>query len=355
MGKLLILLSALLTIPVGKFKWPEPRKDTVSVLIIGDVMMHSRQMEYDMDEFLGGIRPELEKADFAIANMEFALGGKPYTGYPAFSAPDGYASYVAGCGVDVFLTANNHILDRSGKGLERTLDIYRSMKDSVLFTGSSTDEAEKNGTYPLILRRKGLRIALVNFTYGTNNPGKAGWPEVNRMDTTDVKRAIGRARESGADFILALPHWGSEYELRHSASQERWAGWLAAQGVDAIIGSHPHVIQDTTHISGVPVIYSTGNAISNMSAPNTRLELAVRLVFTRDRITGESAMSEPELRLMWCTLPGMLTDSFCTIFVDEWEGLRERWKTPSDYDNMMRTCERVLSETGITTSSRHRN
>ena len=92
-----------------------------------------------------------------------------------------------------------------------------------------------------------------------------------------------------------------------------------------------------------------------MSAPNTRLELAVRLVFTRDRITGESAMSEPELRLMWCTLPGMLTGSYCTIFVDEWEGLRERWKTPSDYDNMMRTCERVLSETGITTNSRHRN
>lgn len=312
-------------------------EDTVSVIIIGDVMMHSRQMECDMEKFLAGITPALEKADIAIANMEFALGGKPYSGYPTFSAPDGYASYVASCGVDVFLTANNHILDRSERGLERTLGIYRSMRDSVLFTGSASDNDEREATSPLILNRRGISIALVNFTYGTNNGQLREWPQVSRMDTVQVRQAIDRAKSAGADFILALPHWGNEYELRHSKSQEKWAEWLAGQGVSAIIGSHPHVVQDTAHISGVPVIYSVGNAVSNMSARNTRLELAVTIRFVRSLISGRTRMLEPELRYMWCTLPDMLTDSFCTIFIDEWRGKRYVWKTPSDYDNMIET------------------
>lgn len=325
----------------------EQADDTVSVVMIGDVMMHARQMEHDMSTFLENIRPCLENADIAIANMEFSLGGKPYTGYPLFSAPDGYANYVAGCGVDVFLTANNHILDRNTKGLKRTLDIYRSMSDSVLFTGTSSNEEERKATYPLIVKSKGISIALVNFTYGTNNIQAEEWPDVNRMDTTAVKGAMKRAKEAGADFIIVLPHWGNEYELRHSKSQETWAKWLVNEGADAIVGSHPHVVQDTTHIKGVPVIYSMGNAVSNMSATNTRLELAVSINFIRDRKTGRCRMMEPELRLMWCTLPDMLTESYSTIFVDEWKGKKDEWKNLSDYDNMMRTCIRVLQETGI--------
>lgn len=353
----ILLISYLLTSFIGKIDgincnipFPKPvgqGKDTVSLFIIGDVMMHARQMEYDMAPFLSGIRPELERADFSIANMEFSLGGEPYSGYPAFSAPDNYAEYAAGCGIDVFLTANNHILDRGPKGLERTMVTYRSMRDSVLFTGTSSDEGEKESSYPLILKRKGISIALINFTYGTNAAYGGGWPKVNMMDTTDVSEAINRASEAGADFILALPHWGNEYELRHSYSQARWADWLVRKGVDAIIGGHPHVVQDTTHTRGTPVIFSVGNAVSNMSAENTRLELAVKLIFTRDRATGSSEMLEPELRFMWCTLPGTLTDSYCTIFVDEWKGRRDRWKNPYDYDNMMTTYRRVLSETGI--------
>lgn len=325
----------------------EQAEDTVSVVMIGDVMMHARQMEHDMNTFLESIKSYLENADIAIANMEFSLGGKPYTGYPLFSAPDEYARYVAGCGVDIFLTANNHILDRYMKGLERTLDIYRSMSDSVLFTGISSNEEERKATYPLVVKSKGISIALVNFTYGTNNIQTEEWPDVNRMDTTAVKGAMRRAKEAGVDFIIVLPHWGNEYELRHSKSQENWAKWLVDEGADAIVGAHPHVVQDTTHIKGVPVIYSMGNAVSNMSAINTRLELTVNIKFIRNRKTGRCRMMEPELRFMWCTLPDMLTESYSTIFIDEWKEKKNEWKTLSDYDNMMETYIRVLQETGI--------
>ena len=145
---------------------------------------------------------------------------------------------------------------------------------------------------------------------------------------------------------MALPHWGVEYRLRHSAAQESLARWLADQGVDVIVGAHPHVVQDSCRIGRTPVFYSVGNAVSNMSAANTRLELMVTLRFTRDR-TGRTEMLPPQAEFLWCTLPGTLTDNYATIPVKEYIGKRDLWKNPYDYDNMMTTYRRVKAATGI--------
>lgn len=325
-------------------------KDTVSLVMIGDVMMHSRQLQYDHNGFLDGVETALREADIAVANLEFSLGGEPYTGYPAFSAPDSYARYLAEeCGVDVFLTANNHVLDRRGRGLGRTLGVYAGLGDSlgVRYTGTALDAADRLRTNPLTVSRRGIRIALVNFTYGTNMGTDREWPKVSHMRKEEVSEAIEKAKADSADFIIALPHWGTEYRLRHGRDQESWAEWLVGQGVDAIIGTHPHVVQDTSSIQGRPVIYSIGNAISNMSAPNTRLGLAVTLRFVTDHAADVKYMLRPELEFIWCTLPGMLTDGYRTIFVKEWARRRGEWLTPYDFDNMIATLERVKAATGI--------
>ena len=314
--------------------------DTLEVCIIGDVMMHSRQLSYDHTLFLEELAPILSDADIAVANAEFTLAGPPYTGYPAFSAPDSYKHSILDSGVDVLLTANNHILDKGAKGLQRTLRQYDC------FTGSGLDEAQYNSLNPLILRRKGIKLALVNFTYGTNTPASSQYPRVSRMERGEIARQMKAAREK-ADFVLVLPHWGEEYSLRHNTSQQRWAEWLVEEGADAIVGAHPHVVQDTTHIGGVPVVYSVGNAVSNMSAPNTQLELAVRLRFVRHRITGRCEVLEPELRFLWCSLPGKHCGTYRTIVVDDWTGRRDEWLDPSDYDKMIHTLKRVKTETGI--------
>lgn len=332
----------------AQFLYPIPKakplycpSDTVSVYIIGDVMMHTRQLQHDHTYFLSQIEPYMQQADFCIANMEFSLGGEPYSGYPAFSTPDYYADYVASCGADVFLTANNHILDRGSRGLLRTIRIYDGMAGShgIRYTGI--------GKEPLIIHKHGIRIALVNFTYGTNVGPDGKAPDVLRMKKEDVSTAIQSGKSAGADFIVALPHWGVEYELQHCARQEEWARWLAEQGCSAIVGAHPHVVQDTTHIKGVPVIYSMGNAVSNMSAPNTRLELAVTLRFVIDHISGEKKMLEPQLDWLWCTLPGKLTPSYATVRIKDWATRRSEWLNPSDYDNMCATLARVQAATGI--------
>lgn len=320
--------------------------DTVEVVVIGDVMMHAKQLDYDYRTFLEPVRPLLENADLAVANMEFALAGKPYSGYPSFSAPDGYAEYVRDCGVDVFLLANNHILDKGTSGLSRTLKVYSDM-EGIRYTGAAADRKTEDELNPLIVPVKGIRLAFVNFTYGTNmgEPGP-GYPTVRTASREKIARDIARARKAKVDYIIALPHWGTEYQLTHSAWQKDWAEWLVGQGVDAIVGGHPHVVQDTTHIKGVPVIYSMGNAISNMSAINTRLELAVRLRFVKHMDEAEK-MLEPELVFLWCTLPGRLSDTYATISVEEYKNGRSEWINPSDYDNMTATLERVKSATGI--------
>ncbi len=342
------------SVPYWTFTLPPPRPvstcDTLTVRIIGDVMMHMPQLRHDYGLFFRNVAEPMREADIAVANMEFALAGPPYTGYPSFSAPDSYAWTVCDTlGLDVMLMANNHILDKGRRGVERTLEVYDAIRDSLgaLRTGVSRGADEDRTVQPLLVRRKGISLAFVNFTYGNNvGPQSFDRPRIALMEREEVEAAIGRARDREADFIIALPHWGDEYRHRHNAGQEEWARWLSDRGVDAVVGAHPHVVQDTARIGRMPVVYSVGNAVSNMSAPGTQLELMVTLRFVRYP-SGRKEVLTPELRFMWCTRPGTLTPGYAVIFPDEWEGRREEWADPADYDNMMKTLVRVKAAAGI--------
>ncbi len=353
-------------------KWPGIQNppyrtpDTVSIVFLGDMMMHSGQIanartgedSFDFSLCFPKVESLIKAADIAVANMEFTLAGSPYTGYPSFSAPDSYAEAIAESGVDIFLAANNHILDKGRRGLERTLGVYSKMEveRGVSYTGAALSESDDSLRFPLRVVSKGIRVAFVNFTYGTNVGIREKTPIVHRTDTARIGEAIKRARKSGADFIIALPHWGNEYVLRHSASQGRLARWLAEKGCDAVIGAHPHVLQDIETITvedaegagrrDVPVVYSLGNFISNMSAPNTQIGMMVTLRLTKDAL-GDTAMLEPQLTLTWCSRPGHLTKGYTTIPVKEYVGRRDLWLNPWDYDKMMATYRRVKKDTGI--------
>ncbi len=338
--------------------------DTVSVVILGDMMMHQDQINnartaedsFDFSNCFQKVEHLVKGADIAAANMEFTLAGKPYTGYPCFSAPDSYAESIAGSGVDIFLTANNHILDKGKEGIERTLEAYSKMEEEgrVRHTGAAVSASDDSLRFPLRIVVKGIRLAFINFTYGTNRGIPEAFPKVHRIDTAEISRAIKRAGESGADFIIALPHWGTEYSLRHSAAQDRLARWLAEKGCDAVIGAHPHVLQDTTTLvipngtgqRRVPVVYSLGNFISNMSAPDTQIGMMVTLRFTKDWL-GDRNMLEPRLTLTWCSRAGHLTRGYTTIPIKEYVGKRDLWRNPWDYDKMISSYERVKKETGI--------
>ena len=332
---------------------PEPlyQQDTLEICILGDIMMHTKQIEntrrgssdYDFSTFFSLIKDDIMNADIAIGNIEFTLAGKPYTGYPCFSAPDGIETYVAECGFDIFLAANNHIFDKGAKGAERTLEKFRSLREThnVQFTGLAGSEEELANTTPLMITGKGVSIALINFTYGTNQACGKSWPKTNyESEKTKIKAAFETAKEKNADFIIVLPHWGTEYVLQHSKAQETTAKWLVDCGADAIIGGHPHVIQDYQEINGVPVAYSLGNAVSNMSATNTQLELMATIRIIRHK-NGDLEMLPPTFKYLWCSLPGGYNNGYTVIPVEDFLGKKELWHGKWDYDKMVNTYNRI--------------
>jgi poly-gamma-glutamate synthesis protein (capsule biosynthesis protein) len=193
--------------------------------------------------------------------------------------------------------------------------------------------------FPLILDCKGVRIALVNVTYGTNVGTGKEWPKIIRLNEKDAMTAI-LAKADTCDLALVLPHWGNEYQLRHSSNQEKDARWFIDHGADAIIGAHPHVIQDIQEIDGVPVFYSLGNAVSNMSATNTQMEMMVTLRIVRYH-NGNIKLLEPEYELLWCSRPGGYNSKYTVLPVEEFIGTRDSWHGPWEYDKMIETRKRI--------------
>ena len=220
----------------------------VSLLFAGDAMQHKAQIQsakqgeaYDYSPCFADITHEIAAADYAVVNLESPIGGQPYTGYPCFSAPDEFPIALQNAGFDLFLTANNHCLDRYTRGAIRTLHILDSIGADHIGTYDSKDSFER--FYPFITSIKGIRIAFLNYTYGTNGFTPHSPLIVNYIDEEKIKKDIFRAKTLSADLIVVCLHWGDEYQLLPNKRQEDLADFLVKEGVQLIIGAHPHVIQ----------------------------------------------------------------------------------------------------------------
>ena len=364
--------------PLGDIDFEMLRKpDTVTVFVLGDLMCHGKMMRsahaiyarthsgasidnpyhFDFSTFFCRLGDRISGADVAVGNLEFPFAGPPFSGYPSFSTPDCYAEYAANEGFDVILTANNHVLDQGTPGLKRTLDVYDRMEasTSARYTGTARSVQDELERYPLIVNVRDVRLAFVNFTYGTNSGASSAWPKVEKIHRDEILAAIERAREKEADVIIAIPHWGEEYQLRHNAAQEELARWLVANGVDVIVGSHPHVVQDIAVYESeyedgspkeVPVVYSLGNAVSNQNDLPARLEGCVTLRIVSHR--GKTrVLPDPCLEFLWCTKAGMIDDGYSVVPVEEYAGHPEVWKVPGDYEKMMSTYDSVRKRLGL--------
>ncbi|MBQ4022630.1 MAG: CapA family protein [Prevotella sp.] len=292
---------------------PVPQEHRLSLLIAGDLMQHDPQIKaarrsdgtYNYDECFARVKPEIERADVAIGNFEVTLGGPPYKGYPQFSCPDSYLNAAIDAGFDIMLTANNHCLDSYQRGLERTIHVMDSL--GVPHLGTYVNAQERQQKYPFLLEQNGIRVVLLNFTYGTNGLKVKEPNVVNYMDTLQIAEDIEKAKQMKPDVIVAIPHWGIEYQTLPSKEQRHIADWLIRQGVDHVIGGHPHVAQPLELLNNGRnlVAYSLGNFISNQSKPNTYGGYMVRMEFTKlDSITSSvTTLSDCGYTLYWVSRP----------------------------------------------------
>ncbi len=259
--------------------------DTLRLLFAGDIMGHAMQIksaevepgQFDYRPCFQYISPILQQADLAIGNLELTLPGKPpYTGYPMFRSPDALAIALREAGFDILVTANNHSNDARGEGVVNTIETLRRL--GFQQTGTFKNPRDRHLFYPLMVYRKGFKLALLNYTYGTNGIPTEAPTVVNLLDSVQIAADLAEARARRPHFILVFVHWGAEYQSTENAEQRQWARFFIRHGAHLIVGAHPHVVQpikeetvilpDGTRRSAV-VAYSLGNFISNQRKPGT--------------------------------------------------------------------------------------
>lgn len=279
-------------------------------------MMHMPQItaayneekkQHDFSTVFDKVSPIIQKADIAVANIETTFGGKPYTGYPQFSAPDTLAWFMKNAGFDVIVTANNHSADRGRKGIVGTIDVLE--KYGFEYTGTFKNADERALKYPLIMEKNGIKLGILNCTYGTNGLPVPTPLIVNRIDTAEIRKDIKKAREKGAEVIILTIHWGLEYQNEPNKEQKMLAKWFLENGIDVVMGSHPHVIQPAVWETYTPkndsvskkglVVYSLGNFISNQRDRYRDGGMLFEINIRKNKFTNKIAIQEAGFYPTW--------------------------------------------------------
>ena len=286
----------------------EEKDTTFTMTAIGDIMCHNTQYldayveetdDYDFSYLFEDIYRYTKMSDITIGSLETSFAGKErgYSNYPTFNSPDNLAYDLKKIGLDVISTAGNHCLDMGFSGLSRTLDVLDDADISHLGTYHTQEERDKI----LFKIVKSVKIAFINYTYGTNGiPVPTGQEYcVNLINKDLIKKDIENAKEQEADIIVACMHWGTEYKITANPEQEELADFLFQNGVDIILGNHPHVLEpmekrtisleDGTQKDGF-IIYALGNFICDQNTENTRNSIILNLKITkhvRSKITIE--------------------------------------------------------------------
>lgn len=264
---------------------PEPVTRRATLLFAGDFMVHTPQLtaartaeDYDFRPALEPLRPLIEEADLAVLNLETTLAEKgAYTGYPLFRSPAAVADALRDAGFDVALLANNHCMDYGARGARETIEALD--KRHIRHTGVFRSSAERQAMPHLYCRVGDLSVVLLNYTYGTNGMPVVKPAIVNRLDTMQMKEDLRCAREWMPDCLAVALHWGVEYERKPNREQQRIADFLQREGVQLIIGSHPHVVQPIVQDSLQQhlIAYSLGNLLSNQRKRYTDGGLLLRV------------------------------------------------------------------------------
>ena len=276
---------------------------TISISVVGDLMCHSPQFEYakvgkdsfDFNPVYRNVKKYLESSDFTFGNLETVTAGKEdggYTGYPFFNSPASYISALKEVGFDLLITANNHSLDRSEKGILKTIDEINSR--NLNYVGTYTSQRDRDSIR--IFDIKGIKFAILAYSYGTNgNPIPKGKNYlINLIDYHLIENDIQSARLNGAELVLVHFHFGEEYQREPVQFQKDVVNKTIQLGADIIIGGHPHVLQpvnfyktNNANIDSGFVAYSMGNFFSNQQArykdAGMILTLKIRKDFSKNK------------------------------------------------------------------------
>lgn len=240
-----------------------PEKDTeITIVMVGDILLHTPVEEaakrddgsYNFDFIFENLKKDISSADIAIVNQEVIIGGQELgvSGYPSFNAPYQIGDALVYAGFDVVCHGTNHALDKGKSGLLNCCKYWREQHPEITVVGiNETEDAYNNID---IVEEKGIKIAILNYTYGTNGiPQPKGMPHaVDMLDKDKVEKDLKFAEEN-ADFTIVCPHWGTEYNLGVDKSQKYWTEIFRKNGADLVLGTHSHVIEPIEMLEDVGI------------------------------------------------------------------------------------------------------
>lgn len=249
----------------------------LSLVMVGDILLHTPLAEsgrredgtYNFSAVFANTTEDIQGADLALVNQEVIIGGADLgvSGYPAFNAPFELGDALVEAGFDVVCHATNHTLDKGKKGAVRCMDFWKTNYPEIAVVGVNETAEAQDEIY--VYEQDGIRVAILNYTYGTNGiPLPEDMPYVvNLLEEERVVADLQKAEEI-ADFTVVCPHWGTEYLLGISSQQEKWTAIFLENGVDLVLGTHPHVIEPIEWVVDedtgreMLVYYSLGNYVN---------------------------------------------------------------------------------------------
>lgn len=288
-----------------------PRGD-VTIAFVGDLIFQEGLQRTALapgarySDFWRSAQPLFAAVDAVYGNVEGAITANVLPGGSAVADPgrtfasDVYAQPAAelnfnyhpslvddlkATGFVVVSTANNHALDRSSLGVDRTLDHL----EAAGLTAVGTRRRGAAKSWGKTTRIRDLNVGWVACTYGTNGYEDA-FDQVLECYTEkdEVLRSISElSARPDVDAVVFVPHWGIENHTVVARRQIALAREAIAAGAAAVIGTHPHVLQEWHWVTApagqaVPVIYSTGNFVSDQPHAFQRRGMIVMLTLRKD-------------------------------------------------------------------------
>lgn len=267
--------------------------DSLVVLLTGDLLLDRGVRpiaeQHGVKYLFEGVTDEMKQADAVVVNMECPLTqvSTPLTKKYIFRADTCWAKDLQQAGVTHAALANNHTNDQGYQGVEQTAKSLRQAGITTIGAGPTAKDRIK----PALIEKNGIRVALFNavlFSLENWTTPAQRWAPCQVEAKTLAQEIRTYRQQHPKDRIVAILHWGVEFQKSPSMQQIMAARLLINAGVDAIIGHHPHVIQPLGHIGGKPIYYSLGNFIFDQHQPEARKAQMARLIFKADTLISST-------------------------------------------------------------------
>ena len=309
------LLVAAIILLAGGREGPDPDETTAPVdttviymAAAGDLNVTEKVIaaggeNYDYTEMMLDVAHLLADADITALNFEGNFYGAPYG--TDRSAPQALADALARAGVDVLQLANTYSIYKGTAGLASTINAVKLAGMEPLGVYATAKDAKEGKGYSIKVVQ-GIKIAFVGFTKGMDGmalpPGSEGCVNVlytdyatdyQQVDTEGITKVLNAVAREKPDLTVAMVHWGSDFNDNISKSQTAISRLMQENGVDVILGTHPHYVQkmEFNRSAGTFVAYSLGDFVGDAARAGSEYSVILDLEITKNNATGEAKIT----------------------------------------------------------------